>query len=112
MRDIEYITTHDIRVGDILLCHGMELLIDREPVQSRSHPVTDYGGACMWTEARVLNWDEVQADGDQLLVSFIRSDMAPESSRTRNGLAPYSEPRWTIQGNGLAQWARVIKEDN
>jgi hypothetical protein len=108
MREYETITTHDIRKGDILRSDGMDLLIDIEPRQT-SHRVTEYGGKTFATAARVLNWDEVQATGDRLLVSFIKSDMAPDSHRTRNGLAPYTEPRWTIQGNGLAQWARVTK---
>ena len=97
----ETITTHDIRQGDIILSHGMVLLVDSEPRVSKGHGVTEYGGECKVTDALVLNWEEVQATGDALLVSFIRSDM-----RDR-----YNEPRWTIQGNGLAQWARVI-EDN
>lgn len=111
MREIEYVTTHDIRQGDIVLSHGMELLIDKEVVQSKGHPVTDYGGACFYTSALVLNWDQVQADGDDLLVHFIRDDMSPNGYQARNG-RQRTEPRWTIQGNKLAQWARVIKEGN
>lgn len=110
MRKIENVTTHELRVGDVLLCHGLELVIDQEIKQSKGHPVTDYGGACLYTAARVINWEEAQADKriDPLLLRFIREDMADESHRTRNGLAPYTEPRWTIQGNGLARWSRVI----
>ncbi len=108
MREYETITTHDIRKGDILRSDGMDLLIDSDPQVSKAHPVTDYGGACVYVAARVLNWEEVQATGDRLLVSFIKSDMSPTGDRARNGKAPYDVPRWTIQGNGLAQWARVI----
>jgi len=111
MREYETITTHDIRQGDVIYSHGMELLIDQEVVQSKGHAVTEYGGACFWTAARVLNWEEVQATGDGLLVRFIRADMAPDGHAARNGRRN-TEPRWTIQGNRLAQWARLIKEDS
>ncbi len=106
----ETITTHDIRPGDIILSHGMVLLVDSEPRVSKGHGVTEYGGECKVTAALVLNWEEVQATADALLVSFIRDDMAPDGHAARNGRRN-TEPRWTIQGNGLAQWARVI-EDN
>lgn len=114
----EYVSTHDLRVGDVVLSDGMRLLIDQEIVQSKGHPVTDHGGACLWTAARVLNWDEIvkRAETDKYIAGFIagviRSDMSPDGHRARNALPPYTEPRWAIQGNGLAQWARVIKEDN
>jgi hypothetical protein len=111
MREYETITTHDIRQGDVILSHGMELLIDREVIESKAHGVTEYGGACFYTSALVLNWEEVQANGDDLLVSFIRSDMSPDGLAARNGRRN-TEPRWTIQGNKLAQWARLIKEDS
>jgi len=112
MKDFaEYVTTHELNVGDVILSHGMKLLIDRDIIQT-SHPVDpDRGGPTFATAAVVLNWDEVQEKGDELLVYFIKSDMAEESHRTRNGLAPYTEPRWTIQGNGFATWARVIEGD-
>lgn len=100
MSNIEWVTTHDIRQGDIILSYGMRLLVDSEPRVSKAHPVTDHGGECKVTAALVLNWDEVQEKGDKLLVRFIKSDL-----RDR-----YNEPRWTIQGNGLAKWARVIEE--
>ena len=106
----ETITTHEIRLGDVLYAHGMRLLVDQAPQQSKAHPADGYGGACMFTSARVLNWDEVQAHGDGLLVKFILSDMSPTGDRARNGREPYDVPRWTIQGNGLAQWARLITE--
>ena len=104
----ESITTHEIQQGDVIRSNGMLLLVDRE-VRQTFHPVTEYGGATFAADARVLNWEEVQETGDSLLVNFIRSDMAEESHRTRNGLQPFTEPRWTIQGNGIARWLRVGK---
>lgn len=103
----ETITTHDIRKGDVILSHGMVLLIDSEPQVSKAHPVTDYGGACIYVHALVTNWAEVQAAGDTFIASFIRDDMSPTGHRARNG-RQFTEPRWAIQGNGLAQWARRI----
>lgn len=106
--DYEYVSMTDLKVGDIVLAHGMRLLIDQEPHQTRHR--LDGNGPTVATAALVLNWEETQEKGDRLLVHFIRSDMAPESHRTRNGLEPYTEPRWTLQGNKLAQVARVLRE--
>lgn len=104
----ETITTHDIRQGDTILMHGMVLLVDVEPRQT-NHPVTEHGGETFAAAAHVVNYDEVS---DGFIRSIIESDMSADGHRARNGRAPYDVPRWTIQGNGLARWARVIKEDN
>lgn len=86
--------THGLQVGDVVLDHGMRLLIDQPLVQSKVHPVTERGGACLWTNALVLNPAEVEAAGI-VPSAWIWTD--------RNGQR-MSEPRWTIQGNGLAGW--------
>lgn len=88
-------TTHELRVGDVVNNYGMRLLVDQPPVQSRSHPVTEWGGACLWTKALVLNPAEVEAAG-VVPASWIWLD--------RDGQR-MAEPRWTIQGNRLATWA-------
>ena len=93
----------------------MVLLIDSEPKVSKAHPVTDYGGECKYVAALILNWDEVVAEADRfpgsvasMIRKFVREDITP----TQWQPAKYSEPRWVIQGNGLAQWARVIEEES
>jgi hypothetical protein len=116
MTKYETITTHDIRQGDIIWSNGMRLLIDSEPQVSKAHPVTDYGGECIWVKALITNWDEIVADADEfpggvssMVRSFVRDDMAPNGHAARNGRR-LTEPRWTIQGNGLADWAREVQE--
>ena len=116
MSKYETISTHDIKQGDIIQSNGMVLLVDTEPLVSKAHPVTDYGGECIWTPAVVVNFAELEAsadDGhsiDRFIVGIVKSDMADDGHRARNGRAPYTEPRWTIQGNGLARWSRLIEE--
>lgn len=110
------ITTHDIKAGDIILNYGMVLLVDSEPEVSKVHPDTHPGGECKYVAARVLNYADLKAqaaDGDGTaiyLLKFIDSDMSPNGHRAANGLAPYTEPRWSIQGNGLATW--TLKTDD
>lgn len=108
----ETITTHDIRVGDRIASNGMVLLVDREPHQT-NHPVGEYSPT-LATAAVIENWAELQAqaaDGHltaRFIVGLASDDMSPHGPRPRNGLQPYAEPRWAIQGNGLARWARII----
>lgn len=101
----EVITTHDIRVGDRIANHGMVLLVDHEPQQTR-HEV-NVGGITLATRALIENWDEVsrEADGGHDTMRFIRGRVRDDMYTDR-----ITEPRWTIQGNGLAHWARIIRE--
>ena len=113
-KQVETITTHDIRVGDVILSNGMRLRVDHEPRQT-DHPV-DAAGITLVTDAVIENWDELvqRAESDKwvagFIVNIVRSDMSPTGHRARNALAPYAEPRWTIQGNGWAHWTREIAE--
>lgn len=118
MSKYEPITTHEIRKGDTIYSDLMVLYVDSEPQVSKAHPVTDYGGECKYVNALILNWDEIVATADEfpggvasMIRHFVRDDMAENGYAARNGRR-LTEPRWTIQGNGLARWARVIKEDN
>lgn len=101
----ESITTHDIRLGDRIVTDGMFLLVDREPHQTR-HPVDNEGGITRATSALIVNWDELvqRAETDKwiagFIVSMVRGDLA---------CGEITEPRWTIQGNGWAHWARVVE---
>ena len=85
-----YVTTSELRQGDIVNCHGMRCLIDGEISVSRSHPdspgVGD--GKTRYTKALVLNRDDET------------TTVVPRGWT----LEPNGEHRWTIQGNDLARW--------
>jgi hypothetical protein len=115
MTNTEYINTHNINVGDTILAHGMVLYVDTEPRQT-NHKVTEYGGETLSVAAVVTNYSELVVDAAEnphgtaaYVLRFIDSDMSPYGLRAANGLAPYTEPRWTIQGNGLAEWNRATR---
>lgn len=102
----EIITTHDIRLGDRIADSGMVLLVDQEPKQT-FHPVNNAGGITLATRALITNWDELleAAKSDKQVAGFIVSCARNDMSR---GVT--TEPRWTIQGNGWARWARIVSE--
>ncbi|QDF18480.1 hypothetical protein SEA_RACHALY_85 [Mycobacterium Phage Rachaly] len=106
---IETITTHQLREGDVILNHGMRLRVDGEPRVSKAHPVdTDdpSRGHTVYYPALIENWDALveASETDKWIAGFIvglvRSDL-------REGRI--TEPRWTIQGNGWARWAREVQ---
>lgn len=93
------VKTSELRDGDIVLTHGMRCLIDRPLQISNSHPVARDGSRCRWTQALVLNREEVP--GHVVPVSW-----TADWDRNRRGddLPHDGEHRWTIQGNDLASW--------
>ena len=115
----ERITTHDIRVGDLIQSDSMKLRVDREPKQTQ-HPVREYGGITLATPAVIENWDELVREANEdrardfgnsvacFIVSRVQYDRFHAEAMGRE---PDTEPRWTIQGNGLAHWGRVIEEE-
>ena len=97
----EEITTHDIKVGDLILNYGMRLRVDQEPQPTR-HPVDSAAGVTLATAARIENWNELvtEADaGDHCVSSFI----VGHAQQDHDGVA-----RWVIQGNGWATWVREL----
>lgn len=101
----ETITTHAIKVGDRIARDMMILLVDKEPRQT-NHPVHDDDrGVTLATRAVIENWDDLVAEAShghstaQFIVNLVRDDL--HTGRI-------TEPRWTIQGNGWARWARII----
>lgn len=95
----EEITTHDIKVGDLILNHGMRLRVDQEPQPTR-HLVDSAAGVTLATAARIENWDEVVEEaktGDHCASAFI----VGQARQDDEGVA-----RWVIQGNGWATWTR------
>jgi hypothetical protein len=88
------VNVKDLNVGDVVLCHGMRLLVDAAPVQT-SHA----DGDTYYTSALVTNVDELS---DPWLVSITRCTMGGAA-----GVEPTGEHRWALQGNSLARFYRV-----
>jgi hypothetical protein len=86
------VKTSQLRIGDVVLAHGLRLLIDRPLLESTAHPVST--GPTLYTQALVLNRDEVP------------NSVVPIAwTREWNRSGPSNdEHRWTVQGNDLAQW--------
>jgi len=91
--------TSELRQGDIVVSHGLRLLIDQEILVSKSHPVASDGSQCRYTKALVLNRDDVPSE--VVPVSWTADWDRTQSweARPHNG-----EHRWSIQGNDLAYW--------
>jgi hypothetical protein len=99
MTATESVKTSELRNGDRVANDVMVLLIDRDLEQTR-HQVNEHGKT--WaTPAIIENADELVArrdagDGHAGWILAV-------SQRDENGVY-----RWTIQGNDLARWARVV----
>jgi hypothetical protein len=97
--------TSELQVGDIVRCHGMRCLIDREVEISRGHGDTPGvgDGKTRYVKALVLNRDEVSTA--VVPYSFTADwDSYPSVNRS-TPLPHHGEHRWTIQGNDRATWA-------
>lgn len=105
----ESVTTGELRQGDRVLNYGMVLLIDLDIKVSKSHPLIEERGAVLYTHALIENWDEVcrEADEGHNIMRFIRGLTNSDIREGRHD----GKPRWTIQGNNLARWARVNEEE-
>lgn len=109
----ENITTHQIQAGDRIMNYGMVLLVDQDVHESKAHPANEKYGPVLYTHALIENWDEVNrlADDGHDTMRFIRNlvagDMSEDGVAARNGRRA-TEPRWSIQGNGLAHWSRIV----
>jgi hypothetical protein len=97
-----YKKTSELSTGDVVNCHGMRCLIDRDVLVSTAHAdslgVGD--GKTRYTLALVLNRDDVP--GSVVPVGWT----ADWKRNARDEALPHDgEHRWTIQGNDLATWA-------
>jgi len=97
----ETITTHEIRVGDRIVNHEMILLVDRELTQT-NHPENG-GGVTLATAAVIENWDALVVKAAQDRHSNERYIVNLADKSDGGG-------RWTIQGNGWAQWGRIVDD--
>lgn len=96
----ETVPTSALRLGDLVQNDMMRLRIDRELHQT--HHAVDKWGKTWATSAVIENFQEIQ-----------------EAARNGNDHAAFiialadkrgaDDGRWTIQGNDLARWSRIIE---
>jgi hypothetical protein len=92
--------TSELRVGDVVNCHGLRCLIDGEISISQSHPVSPVGdGYTRYTVALVLNRDEVPSSVVPIGWTADWKRDGKYEAKPHDG-----EHRWTIQGNDFARW--------
>lgn len=90
------LNTTELRQGDIVMTHGMRVLLESEPLVSpngRASQTYSFAG-------RVLNLDEVRASGI-VPMSFLRTEKWIDGK----GWTVDREDVWPIQGNELAHWS-------
>lgn len=102
MLDHKSLTTHELREGMIVFCHGMRCLIDHPIQVSKGHDNTGPGGEVRWTDALVLNRDDVSPDSVPLSFTAPR---LPGGRTDMENARDHSKHRWGIQGNAFATWA-------
>lgn len=98
------VKTGEIRIGDIVLTHGMRVRIDeiRTYPGDAGQPETETVYACL---GALLNLDEVREAGI-VPRSFLYNE-ARHSSKDAPGAR---EDYWNVQGNNLARW--TVERDN
>jgi hypothetical protein len=109
--EILYVKSSELREGDVVLTHGMRVLIDQE--------IKDYPGMygdVFHTNGKVINLDEAVKDG----TIHVHKDN-PFGFEPKHGVVPLAwlypdvfrggwtkdwdaDPRWAIQGNDNAHW--------
>lgn len=97
---LEFVTTHELREGDVVYDDGMVLLIDQPIVDSDQD---NYAPPVRWTSALITNWDEIT---DPFIRRHAGSDMWDKDLREWRWV---ETRRWTIQGNGNARWSREVR---
>ncbi|MFI5782614.1 hypothetical protein [Nocardia sp. NPDC051570] len=99
----EKVSTDRLRHGDVVLNHGMRLIID-QPIQTRTE---DSGDTVYSTSAVVANREGITSQAAAEREAGIingRARFIQARTETRTGT-----PRWTIQGNRLAHWYREVR---
>ncbi|QIN94746.1 hypothetical protein PP460_gp056 [Streptomyces phage Muntaha] len=104
MSKILYVKSSELREGDVVLTHGLRVLIDQE--------IKDYPGIhgdVFHTNGRVVNLEEAKADST-IYVDRDNPGVIPLSwlypDVFRGGWTKDwdADPRWVIQGNDNATW--------
>lgn len=83
-----YVTTEQLQLGDLVVTHGMQVLLDTAPIVEQRQGSTVYA----WV-GTVTNADQI-CSKDALIRSFLRGGNA----------YPGRRDRWNVQGNHLARW--------
>lgn len=91
---INNVSTPDLRRGDVVLTHGMRVLLDGER-NSR----TDMGREVIWWVGLVLNPDEAID-----IYRIPRSFIGEHKWNDNEGWVFIQTNRWSVQGNDLARW--------
>ena len=99
MSDTKSIPTGDIKVGDVVLTHGMRVRID----EIKTYPGGEHGTVytCPGT---VLNLDEVREA--RIVPRSFLYNAARDSSKDAPGAR---EDYWVVQGNNLARWTVEVR---
>ncbi|MDQ1016714.1 hypothetical protein [Streptomyces afghaniensis] len=96
------VNTSQLRAGDVVITHGMRVLLSGEPdmASSRNSGVTRtvYGWA-----GRVTNLEEVKTQ-DIVPLGWLYPDKWGAGEDGGWGKDWDAEPSWRIQGNDLATW--------
>jgi hypothetical protein len=85
----EVVTTPELATGDLVLNHGMRIRLG----ERHERPAHIDPSGVVWFPGHVENYDEIKArPGGHVTDGLLRSDR-----------------EWTVQGNGLAYWTRVVQ---
>lgn len=98
MTETLWLKSSELRPGDVVLTHGMRLLIDQE---IKSYPGTY--GTVYATPAKVTNPEEVKAEAF-IPWSWLFPDVWGKGERGGWGKDWDADPRWDVQGNDNAYW--------
>lgn len=93
---VMHLNTTQLRPGDVLLHHGMRILLD---LPGRTYDSGTTARHVVAFSGKVLNPNDVRAD--RLLWSFLHTD--EWDARLRRWTQVFTG-RYTIQGNALARW--------
>lgn len=88
-RRTEVVKSSELRTGDIVLCHGMRVLLDREISCNPHTPNAATYGPVYYSLGRVLNREQVSHAS------------VPYGFTRREG---ETDHRWQVQGNDNATW--------
>jgi hypothetical protein len=84
--ELELVKTHDLAVGDLVVCHG-EVFRLLERNVSTSHEIrSEEAGACIW---------------------FTTAHMGHEAGYPEGVMPAHWTADWTVQGNRFATFARI-----
>ncbi|MFI8977241.1 hypothetical protein ACIGO9_30460 [Nocardia asteroides] len=99
----ERVSTDKLRVGDVVHDEGMVLVIDLPITRQQA------GRVSFATSALISNWDELVDQARRDVADRILNSAAVFITRRATD-GPDGSHRWTIQGNDLETWWRVVPD--